>query len=83
MQIKKRFLALILVLSLICGMSAIAYAHEVPDASKQGSIFINMIYNYEPVSGGEMTLYQVGEINEEDGNYSFVLTREFTDCKVS
>lgn len=83
MQIKKRFLALIMVLSLICGMSVTVYAYEVPDVSKQGSISINMIYDQETVPGGEMTLYQVGEINEEDGNYSFVLTGEFTDCKAS
>lgn len=32
---------------------------------------MNMAYNGEAVTGGTLTAYRVGEIIEDDGNYSF------------
>jgi len=58
-------------------------AHDVPDLNQTGSICVTVRYNGLPVSGGELTLYRVGDILEEDGNYSFVLTKEFAPSKVS
>lgn len=78
MQIKKQFLSLLTVALLLCSISVAAYAHEVPDISRRGSISITMTYDKNPVSGGMLTIYRVGAISEEDGNVYFVLTDEFS-----
>lgn len=83
MRIKKRFLVLILAVFLILSMSITVYAHEVPDNSRTGSIAVTMTYGGKAVSGGILTLYQVGEIYENDGNYSFVLTGDFKASGIS
>lgn len=67
-------------------MSALALpvsAHDVPNLTQQGSISVTMRYDGDPVSGGELTLYRVGDIREDDGNYSFVLTEQFASAKVA
>lgn len=69
---------LFLTLLLLCSMSMTAYAHEVPDTSRGGSITITMTYENKAVPGGTLTLYRVGTVAEDDGNYSFALTGEFT-----
>lgn len=56
-----------------------AYAHEVPDMTRKGSVHITMQLDGEAVPGGTLTLYRVGEIHEDDGNYSFVPEEEFRD----
>lgn len=78
MRLQKRFAALLLALLLLCALSATAYAHEVPDTSRKGSVSVTMTYEGDPVPGGTLTLYRVGVVAEEDGNYSFVLTGDFT-----
>lgn len=78
MQLRKKLAALLLVSVLLCSMSIVAYAHEAPDISKKGTISITMRYNKNPVAGGSLTLYRVGDIKEDDGNYSFTLTEDFT-----
>lgn len=69
-QIKILF-ALTLALCLLCGVCTVAYAHEVPDLTRTGSITVEMIYNGKPVSGGTLTAYRVGQIVNDDENYSF------------
>lgn len=83
MKIQKRLSALLLMLLLCCTMAVTAYAHEIPDMSKTGAISVAMTYNGEAVAGGTLTLYQVGEIRESDGNYNFVLTGDFTESGIS
>lgn len=51
--------------------SVTAYAHEVPDESRKGTITVEMEYEGQAVTGGTLTVYRVGEIQESDGNYSF------------
>ena len=70
-------------LILICTLVQPVSAHEVPDLTKQGSIHIAMRYDGKPVSGGELTLYRVGDIVETDGNYGFVPTEQFLSAEVS
>lgn len=55
------------------------YAAAVPDMSREGSITVTMRdpKSAEAVSGGTLTLYQVGSVEEDDGNYRFVLTEDF------
>lgn len=77
MQLQKRFSVLFLVICLILAMSMTAYAAETPDMTRTGSVSVSMTCDGKVVPGGTLTLYQVGAINEDDGNYSFVLTGDF------
>lgn len=54
-----------------------AYAHETPDMTRKGSVHITMQFDEKPVSGGTLTLYRVGMVDEADGNYSFVPEERF------
>ncbi len=83
MPTPRRFLALLAAAILLCAMSLTAFAHEVPDLSRKGSIQLTMRQGTTPVSGGSVTLYRVGAVQEEDGNYRFVLTSDFAGSKVS
>lgn len=83
MRIKKRLSALLFTLLLSCGFCASAYAHEVPDPGRTGSITAEMTYEGEAVGGGSLTIYRVGDVSEDDGNYSFTLTEEFAASGVS
>ena len=76
---RKMIVALVLIFCMILP----AAAHEVPDLTRQGSIRVTMRYNGNAVAGGEMTLYRVGDVREDDGNYSFVLTQSFENSGVS
>lgn len=82
MQIQKRCVTLFLAFLLLCCVSVTAYAHEVPDTSRKGSIMVTMTYKEKAVPGGTLTLYHVGNVKEDDGNYSFVLTDEFAGSGV-
>lgn len=80
MKFAKRLSALALALSL-CGAAALpAYAHDVPNINQTGSISFTMTYDGAAVGGGSLTLYQVGKVAEDDGNYSFALTDAYADC---
>ena len=70
-----RFFTVLLVLAFL---PAGASAHPVPEPGKKGSITVSMQFDGEPVPGGKLTLYRVGEVSQDDGNYTFVPTGEFT-----
>lgn len=77
---RKLFLLLAAVLMCTVGAPALAAdAHPVPDPDQTGSISVTMRdpETKAPVSGGELTLYQVGTVAEENGNYAFALTGAF------
>lgn len=68
----------------LCGLvTAPALAHEVVDMSRKGSVSVSMTYEGEPVGGGALSLYRVGDVAEDDGNFSFALTDEFAGSGVS
>lgn len=64
--------ALLALLLLLCLPLSAAAAHPVPDLTRKGSITITMKHKGKPVSGGTLALYRVGDVHEDDGNYSFV-----------
>lgn len=68
---KQLFSAMAALLLLLC-LPLSASAHPVPDLTRKGSITITMKYKGTPVSGGSLNLYKVGDVHEDDGNYSFV-----------
>lgn len=83
MRTQKRFLTLILAVVFLCAMSAAAYAYDVPDLNRKGTINITMNQGDSAVGGGTLTLYHVGAVQEDDGNYGFVFIDDFIDCDVS
>ena len=58
-------------------------AHPVPDLTAGGSIHVTLKAGKETPEGGTLRFYRVGEIREEEGNYSFQLTGPFAGAKVS
>jgi LPXTG-motif cell wall-anchored protein len=77
----KHTLALFLILILTFSGSASAYS--VPDLSKNGSITVVMTYGEETVvPGGTMSIYQVGDIQEENQEYSLTLNQEFAGSEL-
>lgn len=73
----------LLLLLLICTLAMQVAAYDVPDPDQPGSIHVSMRYAGSPVSGGELTLYRVGDIEENNGDYTFVLTEQFSPSAVS
>lgn len=73
----KKVLSVLAVLALVCALCVPAFAHEVPDLSKTGTIKLTMMYDSEPVGGGELTAIRIGEVYEDDGNYTFRLIGDF------
>ncbi len=71
MKYMRKIFPVLLVLCLLCMAPVAAYAHEVPDESRKGTITVEMKYEGHAVTGGTLTAYRVGEIQESDGNYSF------------
>ena len=76
----RRVIPLLLAVLLVISMGLTAYAHDVPDMERTGSISITMCYGVTPVGGGTLTLYRVGEVQENNGDYSFAPTGDFVDC---
>lgn len=76
-KIQKRLAALIFAIILCCAFIMTAYGHDVPDMTQTGSVSARMTDGKETVGGGSLTLYRVGDVTEENGNYSFSLTDDF------
>ena len=66
------------VISGLLALPLSAAAHAVPDESRNGhcSITVSMTYKGKAVRGGTLALYKVGDVAEDDGNYSFVPVEE-------
>lgn len=71
---RKHLISGLLALLLLLCLPLSAAAHAVPDESQDGhcSITITMTYKGKAVPGGTLALYKVGDVVEDDGNYSFV-----------
>lgn len=69
-----RIASLLLAILFLLTLSGLAYAHEVPDENRKGKITVNMVYDGQPVSGGTLAAYWVGQIQEDNGNYGFAKT---------
>lgn len=74
MKYMKQIGSVLLAFCLLCMVSVTAYAHEVPDENQKGTVTVKMEYDGKAVKGGTLTAYRVGEIRENDGNYSFEKT---------
>lgn len=74
----KKITSILTVIIMLCSLSSTVFADSVLDLTMRGSIQITMRYGDTYVPGGSLTLYKVGDIYEENGNYSFVLNDRFS-----
>ena len=77
----KRISSMLVMLLLIGCLTVTAFAaHPVPDLSQNGSLTFIMDLDEQRLDGGNLNLYRVGDIAEDDGNYFFRLIddRELT-----
>lgn len=65
-------IALLLAVCLLCLLPVSAY--EPLDETAKGSIIVEMIYDGQPVTGGTLEAYRVGQIQQENGDTFFVKT---------
>ena len=75
----KKISALLLTLLLISALTVTALAHPVPDLTTNGSITFLMDYSDQPLKNGKLNLFKVGEIVEDNGDYSFGPVAAFAD----
>lgn len=68
--LSKIFFAM-LMLTVVCLAPSAVCAHDVPEMNRTGTITVKMETNGMAVAGGSLTAYRVGEIREDDGDYSF------------
>ena len=80
---KKRIFPFLIAVLMLCFMSMNVFAHEVPNLEENGSITFIVDYEGEPVDGGNLTLYRVGDIVENNGDYSFALIEKLDDEKTA
>ena len=75
---RKHVISGLLALLFLLALPLSAAAHAVPDESRNGhcSITVSMTYKGKAVCGGTLALYKVGDVAEDDGNYSFVPVKE-------
>ena len=67
-----------LLLTVLVGLSGLtAYAHDVPDESKKGSITVDFEYDNKAVTGGRLAMYRIAKVRQTDGNYDFENLPEF------
>ena len=75
---RKHVISGLLALLFLLALPVSAAAQTVPDESRNGhcSITVSMTYKGKAVCGGTLALYKVGDVAEDDGNYSFVPVEE-------
>lgn len=71
MKHAKRIAAFLVAVWLLWVLPGVAYAREVPDESRTGTITVKMEYDGKPVTGGTLTAYRVARVMEENGNDCF------------
>lgn len=71
MKCKLRLTVLMMSLLLLCGLCISAYAHQIPEENRKGTITVKMEYEGKPVTGGALAAYRVAQIVETDGNLEF------------
>lgn len=80
---RRKILAWTMALMLLYGSVMTVSSHTVPDLTQKGSIEITFVYNNQPVQGGNLELFRVGEVLEENGDYYFGVLEEFKGSGVS
>lgn len=76
MRYRNRITVLLMCILLMCSLSVVSFAHDVPKKDAKGKITVEMKYGENAVVGGALTAYRVGRIEQSNGNYYFVKTDE-------
>lgn len=73
----KRFISILLTLTVLFCLPLTAYAHDAPEARTDCTIEVILWHKDQDISGGTLTVIRVGYVDEEDGNYFFsrILTK--------
>ena len=78
-----RFLSgLLLALLLLMGSGVFACAERSIDLDRDGSLQLRCMFDGKPVSGGDLRLYRVADVEQEDGDYYFRLLERFGGNKL-
>lgn len=79
----KKFAVLFLSAALLLSLSLSVFAAQVPDTDRRGSMTFFMDWEGEPLNSGSLTVVRVGEIREDNGDYSFAWIEELSDSGLS
>lgn len=84
MKLIKRFLAVTMATLCAATMAVSAYAaEEWIDLNAKGSVTVTMKDTEDKtIAGGEVTIYKVANIAEDDGDLSYSYTNYFEDCGI-
>ncbi|MBQ4560752.1 MAG: hypothetical protein IJA55_00290 [Clostridia bacterium] len=80
---KKALLFVIIVTLILLSLDIAVFSRVLPDLERNGSVSVTMRYGGNPVPGGTMTLYRVGDVVIEDGNCIFKLTEHFAELDLN
>ena len=75
----KRIPALLAALLVLLALAVPVCAQELPDPQMTGSLTLWMAFDGNPLDGGSLTLYRVGELSISDGNAGFSLVEALSD----
>lgn len=78
----KRLISALCAIFLLFVLAFDVSAHEVPDLTRIGSITFTLMQDAEPLQGGSLTMYRVGDVLEDDGNYYFALVEELVETGI-
>lgn len=79
---KRRILSALCCALLCSVMIMTAFAVEVPDYDRRGTISVTMTYQEKAVAGGNLTIYRVADVVRDDGSYLFEYTADFAECEI-
>ncbi|MCI6044665.1 hypothetical protein MR857_15345 [bacterium] len=79
----RKILSGIVSVFVICVWGTTVFANEVPDLTREGSVSVKMQYKGNAVSGGNLTIYHVGDVQEDNGDFFFDCSGDFVDCGYS
>lgn len=66
------------IIILLC-FNSMVFADSVLDLTRKGSIQITMKYEGNYISGGNLTIYKIANVDVTNGEYNFVLTDSFAN----
>lgn len=74
----------VLLLTMMCSIVTAYGAENIPDLNQKGSVSIVLQdkKNQKGISDGELTLYQVADIQNDDGGMYYRYTNGFEDCGI-
>lgn len=79
----RKWMSLLTALTLLLAAAMPVFAHEVPDPEQPGSITFALEWEGEPLDSGSLTIYRVGDIAQDDGNYSFTPVEALQNADIS